>query len=549
MNCHGILEIQMKISMFSVFLSVTLSSAAFAEQRVIVVMKDAKSFQAANFAYKSKNLALWKSVNLEASSLQGVEHSLENLKTFIVMAKDDAEIAQLKASPSVAIVEEEVFHPLPEPVRGYLGKPVKSVVLPGPSTPWGIMAVKAPGAWAKSKSGEGARVLILDTGIDKDHPALKANFERGYDFTGRSAGDDFSDIVGHGTHVSGTVAGVLNDVTGFTGVAPKAKILMGRVCSNLGCSSSAIIQGISWGITQKVDVISMSLGGPWSTPAERDAVIKADKASVNIVAASGNDGTNKVSFPAALPTAIAVGAVGKDLVKADFSQYGPELALVAPGVEVLSSVPRGTGRDAETSIDNGQASVKVKSTSFQGAREVFTPETNVLVAAGLGKPEDFKNIDVKGKYALVSRGEILFSDKAKNAAAAGALGVIIYNNAPGLIQGSLTTDGSTLPVVAFMLEQAVGQSILAQLTAGKSVKATVRTIATDYTEFPGTSMATPHVAGVVALMKATNPKLTSTQIKALLKQTAQPMGPNDKNQYGSGLVNAEAAVNAAALAR
>ncbi len=538
----------MKLSMFSVLLSVTLSSAAFAEQRVIVVMKDAKSFQAANLAYKNKDLALWKSVSMDEAALNGVEHSLESLKMFIVMAKDQTEIARLKANPSVAIVEEEVFHPLPMPV-GTLGKAMPSAELPGPKTPWGIMAVKAPAAWEKSKAGEGARVLVLDTGIDKDHPAIKANFERGQDFTGRSAGDDFSDLVGHGTHVSGTVAGVLNEQTGFTGVAPKAKLLMGRVCSTLGCSSAAIVQGINWGMTQKVDVVSMSLGGAWATPAERDAVAKADSSGINIVAASGNDGSNKVSYPAALPTAIAVGAVNEALVKADFSQYGPELSVVAPGVDVLSSVPRGTGRDADTSINDGTSDAKVKSTSFQGAREVFNGETNTLVAAGLGKPEDFKGIDVKGKYALVSRGEILFADKAKNAAAAGALGVIIYNNAPGLIQGALTADGTTLPVVAFMIEQSVGQNLLSLLSAGKVVKATVRTIATDYTEFPGTSMATPHVAGVVALMKAANPKLKAPQIKALLKQSATPKGPNDQNQYGAGLVNAEAAVNAAVQAR
>ncbi|HWU43999.1 MAG TPA: S8 family serine peptidase, partial [Bdellovibrio sp.] len=86
---------------------------------------------------------------------------------------------------------------------------------------------------------------------------------------------------------------------------------------------------------------------------------------------------------------------------------------------------------------------------------------------------------------------------------------------------------------------------LAELNSGKVVKATLKTSVTDYMEFMGTSMATPHVAGVVALIKAANPKLTPAQVKNILKQTAQPLGPNDQNQYGSGLVNAEAAVNAA----
>ena len=155
-------------------------------------------------------------------------------------------------------------------------------------------------------------------------------FRSGQDFTGASTGADFTDHVGHGTHCSGTIAGVM-DSNGFTGVAPKAKILMGRVCSEEGCSSVAIAQGINWGITQKVDVISMSLGGAWSTPGERDAIAKADKAGLTVVAATGNDGTNKVSYPAALPTVIAVGAIDRNLNKADFSQYGPEVAVTEIG--------------------------------------------------------------------------------------------------------------------------------------------------------------------------------------------------------------------------
>ncbi|HWU42549.1 MAG TPA: S8 family serine peptidase, partial [Bdellovibrio sp.] len=355
------------------------------------------------------------------------------------------------------------------------------------------------------------------------------------------------DHVGHGTHVSGTIAGVM-DANGFTGVAPKAKLLMGRVCTEQGCSNVAIASGINWGIAQKVDVISMSLGGSMSTPAERDAVAKADRAGLTVVAASGNDGSNKVSYPGALPTVIAVGAVDNTSKKADFSQYGPELAVVAPGVDVISSVPQGTGRESSVTLTVGKNSAKVNSATFQGAREVLNGESNVLVEAGLGKPEDFNGKDVKGKYALISRGEISFGDKIKNAMAAGATGAIIYNNAPGLLQGALTQDGSVLPVAVFMIEQTVGQQLVAALKAGTDVKADVQTVATDYASFQGTSMATPHVAGVAALIKATNKKLTGAQVKAILKRTATPLGPNSNNEYGSGLVNAEAAVNAAAQA-
>jgi serine protease len=288
----------------------------------------------------------------------------------------------------------------------------------------------------------------------------------------------------------------------------------------------------------------MSLGGMWSTPAERTAISAADKAGITVVAASGNDGTAKVSYPAALPSVIAVGAIDNTLHKADFSQYGPELAVVAPGVAVVSSVPQGTGREAGVSIIVGQKATKVNASTFQGAREILTAESNVLVNAGIGKPEEF-TAAVKGKYALIARGEIKFTDKVQNAINAGAAGVVIYNNAPGLIQGALTDGTTTLPVGVFMIEQATGLEIVKQLAAGQTVSASLQTVATDYAAFDGTSMATPHVAGVVALVKAANKSLTGAQVKAILKATATPLSPNDKNEYGSGLVNAEAAVEAA----
>ncbi|MDG0816312.1 S8 family serine peptidase [Bdellovibrio svalbardensis] len=540
----------MKLNVFSLILSVLLATSAQASQRVIVIMKDQQSFKAAHMAFRTNGAYALKGSGIKSSlaTVDGqVEASLENLNTLIVNAKNDSEISKLQADPSVAYVEKEVFHEAPRPVAGWLAAPAPTTPkqVPGAKTPWGILAVKAPQAWAVSKQGAGARVLVLDTGIDANHPSLKANYEQGKDFTGASSGADVTDLVGHGSHCSGTIAGVM-DSSGFTGVAPKAKILMGRVCAENGCSNVAIASGINWGISQKVDVISMSLGGAWSTPAERDAVAKADKAGVTVVAASGNDGSNKVSYPAALPSVIAVGAVDNNLKKADFSQYGKELAIVAPGVDVISTVPQGTGRESSVTLFVGQKSAKVNSATFQGAREVLNGETNVLVDCGLGKPEDFTGKDVKGKYALISRGEIAFGDKIKNAIAAGATGAVIYNNAPGLLQGSLTADGSTLPAAVFMIEQTVGQQLVAALKAKTPVKATVQTVATDYASFQGTSMATPHVAGVVALIKATNKTLTGAQVKEILKKTATALGPNSNNEYGAGMVNAEAAVNAAA---
>lgn len=542
----------MKLNVLALIFSLMTAVVAQADgQRVLVVMKDAKAFRSAHVAYQTKGSYALRSFNVAGAPAgfekidAQVEDSLGNINTLVISTKNESEIVKLRNNPAVAYVEKEVFHEAPRPVKGWLSAKKKSADMPKVNTPWGIMAVKAPQAWKISSQGQGARVLVLDTGMDTEHPALKANFEKGQDFTGNSSGSDITDDVGHGTHVAGTVAASL-DKDGFTGVAPKAKILAGRVCAPNGCSNVAIARGINWGIEEKVDVITMSLGGPWSTPAERIAVSNADKAGITVIAASGNDGSGRVSYPAALSSVIAVGAVDSNLDKAAFSQYGPELAIVAPGVAVVSSVPLGSGREAEVVLGGDSDLGKVKSTTFQGAREVTQPESNSLVHAGLGKADDFAKMNVAGKYALISRGEITFAEKVQHAIKAGAAGVIIYNNAPGLIQGGLTDDGSVLAIPVFMIEQTAGEKVVAQLKQGKTVEATLQTIATDYSAFDGTSMATPHVAGVAALMKAANKSLTGAQVKEILKNTAQKLnGPNTNNELGAGLVDAEAAVQAA----
>lgn len=554
----------MKLSILASCFALTVSGfLANAEgQRVIVVLKSPEAFKSADRQFKRRGQFALKGFNLGlgvqnplSNVNANVEDSLVNTSTLILNVNSEADIAKLQNNSEIETVEREIFHPLPRPMNNPLmGRAVsgqsQAQAIPGNQTPWGITAVKAVEAWKDSNAGENARVLVLDTGIDKDHPALAANFEQGKDFTGEGGTPyAFIDQVGHGTHVAGTVAGVINQTTGFTGVAPKAKILMGRVCSEKGCSNVSISQGINWGIQVKADLITMSLGGAMSTPAERNAIKKAIAAGITVVAASGNDGSAKVSYPAALTDVIAVGAVDSTLKKAEFSQYGPELAIVAPGVAVVSSVPQGTGRDAYVGMNFGSGEQQVASSTFQGARDPNGAESNQLVNAGLGKAEDFAGINVKGKYALISRGEIKFSEKVTNAIKAGATGVIVYNNAPGLLSGALTDDGSVLPVVVFMIEQATGQKIATALKSGQKVVATLKIVATDYSPFDGTSMATPHVAGVIALMKAANKDLTPKMVKEILRRTATPLDPNTANEYGSGMVNAELAVKEAIAAK
>lgn len=468
-----------------------------------------------------------------------VTDALNALEMVVVEADGDIDLDLLADHPSIKYIEKEVMIPAPEPVNsfGVYGEGLSAVT--EFDTPWGLTTVKAHEAWEASGQGEGVRVMVLDTGVDKDHPALSGMFVEGKDFTNSSGLPyPYFDDVGHGTHVAGTIMGQ------NVGVAPAASLYAGKVCGTAGCPSIAIVSGVNWAIEQGVEVVNMSLGGPF--PSNRQVYEAAEAADVLIIAASGNDGRKGISYPAGHPTTFAVGAIDQTMNKAEFSQWGPGLDLVAPGTEVLSSVPQGTGLMSQAKADLGKGIERIPSAPMDGSAVVEDSVSAPVVYAGLGKPEDFQGLDLTGKVALIQRGEIAFGDKAKGAFNAGAAAVIIFNNAPGLARGTLNAE-MTIPVI--MIEQANGE-ILRDAVSASEVIASVGVLRSDYAELQGTSMATPHVAGVAALVRAANPDLTSAQVKDILRSTTDELDvDNSENQVGNGLVNALTAVEAALAAQ
>lgn len=209
--------------------------------------------------------------------------------------------------------------------------------LPTQVIDWGVSVVQAPQMWSLTK-GEGIKVAVLDTGVDKNHPDLAPNIKMGMNFTTPDA-SDFQDRNGHGTHCAGVIAGVDNQI-GVIGVAPKSELYIGKVLGDNGSGDFlSIIKGIDWAISQKVDIISMSLGASGDPGnAFHDAFKRARAAGIVIVAASGNENT-KVGYPAAYEECIAVGAIDQSLNRAGFSNFGPELDIVAPGVDIYSTYP------------------------------------------------------------------------------------------------------------------------------------------------------------------------------------------------------------------
>jgi subtilisin family serine protease len=208
--------------------------------------------------------------------------------------------------------------------------------------------IGADQVWASGVNGIGVVVAVLDTGVDKTHSELGDSVILTDNFMG---GSEF-DTGGHGTHVSGIVTGnggYFINGNDATGVAPGAGIIVGRVCNDSGCPESSVIAGIEWAVAQGAQVISMSLGTPnWHTINEDcdtdggpivDAVLDASAIGVIVVISAGNEGdmANGISSPACASEAIAVGAVDKSGMMADFSNHGPALDIVAPGVDILST--------------------------------------------------------------------------------------------------------------------------------------------------------------------------------------------------------------------
>lgn len=212
-------------------------------------------------------------------------------------------------------------------------------VAPSQVIDWGVSLVQAPQVWSATR-GEGVKVALLDTGVDYNHPDLKQNIVAGKNFTSANA-NDYLDRQGHGSHCAGIIAGLDNGI-GIVGVAPQAKLYVGKVLGDNGSGGlQAIVNGIDWAISQKVDVISMSLGCSQDPgPDFHAAFQRARQAGIIIVAASGNENTT-CGWPAAYEECIAVGAVDQTFGRAGFSNFGEAVDVVAPGVDILSTYKNG----------------------------------------------------------------------------------------------------------------------------------------------------------------------------------------------------------------
>ncbi len=221
--------------------------------------------------------------------------------------------------------------------------------------PWSLQRVLLSRLWQDTR-GKGVRVAVIDTGVDTHNPQLAAAVDKraGIDVLD-GKGDGTADTVGHGTKVAGIIAARPAPGTGFVGIAPQAVIIPVRQNDDQSHGTPA---GLAAAITKSVaagaDVINISQDTTEAMPPDSSlaqAVRSALAHNVVIVASAGNggaDGTRRVTYPAAYPGVLAVGASDRNNERAEFSQPGSFVGVAAPGVDMVSTVPYGG-----QCVDNG----------------------------------------------------------------------------------------------------------------------------------------------------------------------------------------------------
>ena len=486
--------------------------------------------------------------------------------------------------------------------------------------------ITVPKTWEEGYKGEGTVVAVIDSGLDLNHEVLrisdpsKAKFKNQNDIekAKKAAGIDYgkwySDKVvyaydyfdgtdnikeaekeSHGMHVTGIVAGnPVNKAPNSEkvyGVAPEAQIMFMRVFSDRDktTASAFYVKAIDDAVALGADVINMSLGAGAGSTVDAgsdiiDAVKRARAKGVSVVIAAGNSNTFGRGFSQPLAANPDYGLVGNPSTVED------SISVASINNKILTTeVFEVKGLENDATLDYGKFDFNRPETGkdFENGKEYE------YVAAGIGREEDFANIDVRGKLALIQRGKINFSDKIKNALQHGAAGVLIYNNVEGAnVSMSVTGDAKKIPSVFIskhygeilksgqykivfnhkmdnrksdVADQLSDFSSWGVTTDGQLKPDVTAPGGNIYSSFndnsygsiSGTSMAAPHVAGVAALVKEylakKHPELSASQIseivKALIMSTAKPHFNKQTGAYtsprqqGAGVVDTMAATS------
>ncbi len=404
------------------------------------------------------------------------------------------------------------------------------------TSPYGIAMVQADqvdDSVASANAG-GKKICVIDSGLNLPHEDMGAQGGTISGTNDSGTGNWFDHGGPHGTHVAGTIAALNNGigVRGVIGSDPSMHII--KVFNESGWGySSELVDAINTCASNGANVINMSLGGSGSSVTEKNSIKAAYDAGVLLIAAAGNDGvvtntTDAESFPASYDSVMSVAAIDSAKVLAGFSQKNSQVEISGPGVDVYSTYPTGLGSVVEVSVAGAEYSANAMAN--QGSANGY------LYNFGTGEAIDNS---ASGRVCLIQRGNISFHDKVKACEDSGGIGAIIYNNVAGGFGGTLgDTNSTTIPAVT------VSDTDGATMLNNAGQVANINIGAGDYGKMSGTSMASPHVAGVAALVWSHHPSCSNVEIRTVLNTTAQDLGAAGRDvKFGYGLAQTKDAID------
>lgn len=389
--------------------------------------------------------------------------------------------------------------------------------------------IDAPEAWDLSTGSTAVTVAVIDTGVSLLHPDLAASIVTGYDFVDSDSTP--SDLNGHGTHVAGTIGALGNNSTGVTGVSWNTKIMPVRVLNAAGSGTTAnIAAGVTYAAQNGAQVINMSLGGTGYSQTFYDAIATARTAGVLVVVAAGNStnnndgGTHFYPCDYDLDNIICVAATDQNDALASFSNYGTtSVDVAAPGVNIYSTgftqelfgsatLPTFTGTKFTKSSGSWLTSTWVGGDKNAVANTTYANNDDGILT--LTSPVDTTVISGNVQLSFYLYADIEYgSSLCPN----DYLSVEVDNNDNNWVEKGRACGGPwSETVTADLGPGTASMRIRFKWHTNGSVTGTQVPVIDyieitnthDYMYLDGTSMASPQVAGLAALLKSYQPTFT-----------------------------------------
>jgi thermitase len=205
---------------------------------------------------------------------------------------------------------------------------------------WHLPKIGSADAWTMTTGSASVVVAVIDSGVYAAHPDLASKLVAGWNFVKSNA--DTSDVIGHGTEVAGALGAATNNGIGVAGVSWGSLVMPLVVVDNSNFAAySDIAAAIQYAVDRKVRVINVSIGGAASSAVLQSAVDYAWSRGALVFAAAMNNGQSTPYYPAACTHAVGVSATDENDHRASFSNFGPWIALSAPGADILTTMNGG----------------------------------------------------------------------------------------------------------------------------------------------------------------------------------------------------------------